>query len=75
MRKVETTTQINIFIFNVPRLKAPKIKNIKILMKGVDQGNLPSSGKERSIRSSGSQMFFKIRVFKNFTIFTEKHLC
>ena len=27
------------------------------------------------IGSSRSQMFFKIGVFKNFAIFTEKHLC
>ena len=26
-------------------------------------------------RSSRSHMFFKIGVFKNFAIFTEKHLC
>ena len=43
-----TTIQINIFIFNVPKLEATKIWNSKIFTKGLNEGSLLSVWKERN---------------------------
>ena len=52
-----------------------KIKNKFLTIESFRKQHQASNRSTHYIRSSRSQMFFKIRVFKNFAILTGTHLC